>query len=72
MPDHILLMIFGVLSTVAIIVGVLSFYFAFKAARKSNAELQMVFWGVVGLGALTFAGMAWAYFIIPILLHRFF
>ncbi|HWP81783.1 MAG TPA: hypothetical protein VNN76_03905 [Bacteroidota bacterium] len=72
MPDNILLLIFGVLSTIAFAFGGLSLYFAFRAAKKPDGEIQMVLWGVAGLGGLTFGGMAWAYFIIPILINRFF
>lgn len=72
MPDNLLLIIFGTLSSIALAFGILSFYFAFRAAKKKEGELQMVMWGVAALGGLTFAGMAWAYFIIPILVNRYF
>lgn len=72
MPDNLLLIIFGTLSTISLTIGILSLYFAFKAAKKKEGELQMVMWGVAALGGLTFAGMAWAYFVIPILINRFF
>jgi hypothetical protein len=33
---------------------------------------MMVFWAVVALAGFTFAGMSWAYFLIPILINRLF
>ncbi len=72
MPDSILLIVFGTLSAVALLVGGLAIYFAMQNARKKDAELKMVFWAVVALAGLTFAGMSWAYFIIPILANRLF
>jgi hypothetical protein len=33
---------------------------------------MMVFWAVIALAGLTFAGMSWAYFLIPILANRLF
>jgi hypothetical protein len=47
-------------------------YFAMQNAKKKEGELKMVFWAVVALAGLTFAGMSWAYFIIPILANRLF
>jgi len=72
MPDNILLLIFGILSTLALLVGCLAIYFAVKNARKKDGELMMVFWAVIALAGLTFAGMSWAYFLIPILVNRLF
>ncbi len=72
MPDNILLIIFGTLSTLALLVGGVAIYFAMKNAKKKDSELKMVFWAVVALAGLTFAGMSWAYFIIPILANRLF
>jgi uncharacterized protein (UPF0333 family) len=72
MPDNLLLVIFGILSTIALLVGGIAVYFAMKSARKSNGELSMAFWSVVALASLTFAGMCWAYFIIPILANQLF
>jgi heme/copper-type cytochrome/quinol oxidase subunit 3 len=72
MPDKLLLIIFGILSTIALLVGCLAVYLALKNARKKEGELMMVFWAVVALAGFTFAGMSWAYFLIPILINRLF
>jgi heme/copper-type cytochrome/quinol oxidase subunit 3 len=72
MPDKLLLIIFGILSTIALLVGCLAVYLALKNARKKDGELMMVFWAVVALAGFTFAGMSWAYFLIPILANRLF
>jgi len=39
--------------------------------QKKDSELMMVF-AVIALAGLTFAGMSWAYFLIPILANRLF
>ena len=72
MPDNLLLIIFGILSTIALLVGCLAVYFALKNARKKDGELMMVFWAVIALAGFTFAGMSWGYFLIPILINRLF
>jgi heme/copper-type cytochrome/quinol oxidase subunit 3 len=72
MPDKLLLIIFGILSTIALLVGCPAVYLALKNARKKDGELMMVFWAVVALAGFTFAGMSWAYFLIPILANRLF
>jgi len=72
MPDRLLLIVFGILSTLALVIGCLAIYLALKNARKKDGELMMVFWAVVALAGLTFAGMSWAYFLIPILINRLF
>ena len=72
MPDDILLIVFGILSTIALIIGGIAVYLAMKNAKKADGELWMAFWSVVALASLTFAGMCWAYFLIPILTNRFF
>jgi hypothetical protein len=72
MPDNLLLLVFGILSAIAFAFGGLSLYLAFRAAKKAEGEIAMVLWGVAGLAGLTFGGMAWAYFIIPILVNRYF
>ena len=72
MPDKLLLIIFGILSTIALLVGCVAIYFAVKNAKKKEGELMMVFWSVIALAGLTFAGMCWAYFLIPILINRLF
>jgi len=72
MSDNILLIVFGNLSTLALLVGCLALYLAVKNAKKKEGELMMVFWSVIALAGLTFAGMSWAYFLIPILANRLF
>jgi heme/copper-type cytochrome/quinol oxidase subunit 3 len=72
MPDNLLLIIFGILSTIALLIGCLAIYLAVKNAKKKDSELMMVFWAVIALAGLTFAGMSWAYFLIPILINRLF
>jgi len=72
MPDKFLLIVFGILSTIALLVGCLATYFALQTAKKKDSELKMVFWAVIALAGLTFAGMCWAYFLIPILVNRLF
>ena len=72
MPDNLLLIVFGILSTIALTIGCLAIYFAVKYARKKDGELMMVFWAVIALAGLTFAGMSWAYFLVPIIANRLF
>lgn len=48
MPDNLLLLIFGVLSTVSLSVGILAVYFAVKTAKKNDSEIKMALWSVVG------------------------
>ncbi len=72
MPDSILLIVFGTLSTIALVIGGFAIYFAMQNAKKNEGELKMVFWAVVALAGLTFAGMSWAYFLIPIIANRLF
>ncbi len=72
MPDNLLFIIFGTLSVIAIFLGGFSLYFAMKNAKKSNKELMMVFWSVIALASFTFAGMCWAYFLIPIIANHLF
>jgi len=72
MPDNMLLLVFGILSTIGLLVGGIAVYFAMRVAKKNESELKMAFWAFIALAGLTFAGMSWAYFIIPILSNRFF
>lgn len=72
MSDTILLFVFGTLSTIGLLLGGIAIYFAMQNAKKKEGELKMAFWAVVALAGLTFAGMSWAYFIIPILANRLF
>lgn len=70
--DNILLLVFGVLSVVAFVIGLVAFTLALKYARKSDGEGKMVAWAFVGLAGIVFSGMSWAYFLIPILVRRYF
>jgi len=72
MPDNLLLIVFGILSTIGLLVGGLAIYLAMQSAKKKDGELMMAFWAFTALAGLTFAGMSWAYFIIPILSNRLF
>ncbi|MEX2116663.1 MAG: hypothetical protein WEB37_07240 [Bacteroidota bacterium] len=72
MPDNFLLIFFGALSTLSLIAGGFAFAMAFKHAKKPDAELKMAFWAILGLAGLVFAGMSWAYFLIPIFIQRIF
>jgi heme/copper-type cytochrome/quinol oxidase subunit 3 len=72
MPDNLLLIVFGILSSIGLLVGGIAIYLAMQSAKKKEGELMMAFWAFVALAGLTFAGMSWAYFIIPILANRLF
>jgi heme/copper-type cytochrome/quinol oxidase subunit 3 len=72
MPDNLLLIVFGILSSIGLLVGGIAIYLAMQSAKKKDGELMMAFWAFVALAGLTFAGMSWAYFIIPILSNRLF
>lgn len=72
MPDNILLIVFGTLSVLGLAFGGLSLYFAIQQAKKKDGEVKMAFWAFGTLAGLVLAGMSFAYFIIPILLHHFF
>lgn len=70
--DNILLVVFGGLSTLALAVGVVAFTLALKYAKKKDGEGKMIAWAIVGLAGIVFSGMSWAYFLIPILIKRYF
>jgi heme/copper-type cytochrome/quinol oxidase subunit 3 len=72
MPDKILLIIFGVLSTLALVIAGVALYFAVKNAKKKDGEIKMALWSFVALAGFVFAGMCWAYFLIPILINNLF
>jgi hypothetical protein len=72
MPDSLIFTIMLPLSLIALIVGGLGVYFAVQNAKKNENELKMAFWSVIALGGLTFGGMCWAYFIIPIIANHLF
>lgn len=71
-PDNLLLAVFGVLSFLGLVAGVAGFALALKYAKKPDGEIRMAFWAFVGLGGLVVAGMSWAYFLVPILVNKFF
>ncbi len=72
MPDNLLLIIFGILSTLSLVVAGMALYFAVKNAKKKEGEIKMALWSFVALAGFVFAGMCWAYFLIPILINHLF
>ena len=72
MIDNIILIVFGTLSTIALIVGILSFRLAMKYAKRNDKEMKMITWTIVGLGGFIFAAVSWAYFLFPIVFARLF
>jgi hypothetical protein len=43
-----------------------------KNAKKPDGELKMAFWSFGALAGLVFAGMSFAYFVVPILINHWF
>lgn len=72
MPDNLLLIVFGTLSAMGLAFGGLSLYFAIQHAKKKEGEIKMALWSFGMLAGLVLAGMSFAYFIIPIILHHLF
>lgn len=72
MPDRLLIIIFGILSTLSLVIAGLALYFAVKNAKKKDGEIKMALWSFVALAGFVFAGMCWAYFLIPILVNNLF
>ncbi|MEX1138114.1 MAG: hypothetical protein WEF53_02055 [Bacteroidota bacterium] len=72
MPDNILLIVFGTLSALSLIAGGFAFSMAVKYAKKPDGELKMAIWAILGMAGLVFAGVSWAYFLIPIFINRIF
>lgn len=72
MPDSILVNVFGALTLLALAFGGMCLYFAVRNAKKPDGELKMALWSFGALAGLVFAGMASAYFLIPILLQHLF
>lgn len=72
MPDNILLIVFGILSALGLAIGIMGFGLALKYSRKSEEEIKMAGWAVLGLAGLVIAGMSWAYFLLPILWNHLF
>jgi hypothetical protein len=72
MSDKFLFILFGVLSTVALGIGVLGVYIAVQTAKKNGSEIKMALWSFVALAGFCFAGMSWAYFLIPIIMNHLF
>jgi uncharacterized membrane protein YozB (DUF420 family) len=72
MPDSIFLIIFGILSTLSLALAGMAMYFAVKNAKAKDGEIKMALWSFVALAGFVFAGMCWAYFLIPILINHLF
>jgi len=72
LPDKILVIIFGTLSAVSLAVAAICLYFAIKSAKKPEGEIKMALWSFGALAGLVFAGMCFAYFLIPIILNHLF
>ncbi len=72
MPDKILLIVFGVLSTLSLAVAGMALWFAVRNAKKKEGEIKMALWSFVALAGFVFAGMCWAYFLIPIIINHLF
>lgn len=72
MPDNILLLVFGILSTLSLAIAGTALYFAVKNAKKKEGEIKMALWSFIALAGFVFAGMCWAYFLIPILINHLF
>ncbi|HAL55224.1 MAG TPA: hypothetical protein DCP63_01780 [Bacteroidetes bacterium] len=72
MPDNILLIVFGTLSILSLAFGGLCLFLAVQNAKKKDAEVRMALWSIGALAGLVFAGMSWAYFLIPIIVNRLF
>jgi uncharacterized integral membrane protein len=67
-----LLLVFGILTATGVVFAALCLVFAVKNAKKPEGELKMAFWSFGALAGLVFAGMSFAYFVIPILLNHWF
>jgi heme/copper-type cytochrome/quinol oxidase subunit 3 len=72
LPDKTLIIVFGTLSTIALIVAGVCMYFAVKSAKKPEGELRMALWSFGALAGLVFSGMCFAYFLIPIIINHIF
>jgi hypothetical protein len=72
LPDNMLLIVFGTLCAFGIFIAGICLVFAVKNAKKPEGELKMAFWSFGALAGLVFAGMSFAYFIVPILLNHWF
>lgn len=66
MPDSVVLLAAGIFTAICLLAGGFGMYRAIKIARKNDSELAMVFWSVLAVGGLSFAGMCIAYFIVPL------
>jgi len=67
LSDNFLLIVFGTISAIALLAGIIGVYFALQTAKKNESEIKMAMWSVLALAGFTVAGMSLAYFIIPIL-----
>ncbi|MBM4169660.1 MAG: hypothetical protein FJ215_10990 [Ignavibacteria bacterium] len=72
MLDDIILLVVGILSIGGLTLGALSFRIAMKHARKGDQEMKMISWTILGMGGFIFSAVSFVYFILPILLARYF
>jgi hypothetical protein len=72
MLDNIILVIFSIFSSVALVVGFFGFWMALKASKRKDTELKMFAWAVLGLAGFVFSLVSFAYFLLPILTARLF
>jgi len=72
LPDNMLLIVFGTLSAGGVLFAAICLVFAVKNAKKPEGELKMAFWSFGALAGLVFAGMSFAYFVVPILINHWF
>lgn len=67
-----LLVVFGSLSAIGVVIAGVCLVFAVNNAKKPEGELKMAFWSFGALAGLVFAGMSFAYFVVPILINHWF
>jgi len=72
MLDSIILTVFGVLSPLALLVGVFAFWRAVRASKRKESELTIFAWSALGLAGFVFSFVSFAYFLLPILSARLF
>jgi hypothetical protein len=67
--DKILFWVFLIISIISLIWSFFAFYKSLKSAKYNDEGLRMFFWAAGGLIGLIIAGVAFAYFLIPIIAH---
>lgn len=72
MLDSIILTVFGVLSPLALAIGIFGFWMAVKASKRKDTELTIFVWSALGLAGFVFSLVSFAYFLLPILSARLF